>query len=234
MDEDHLSLRVGHLVMACLHLGVSVYLLLNVPAFYVDMEYVGRFRVGILSGIFLAFASVDHLLCTWLWEEYKGMVEGFEERSVWFRWTEYAFSATIMNIEIALMCGCDSLIWIGAVGLATDLMIQRGSAAEPKKANARGFNTFLSWVFFCVAWSIIFTFYTTHASGAPWFVHVIVSSLFVFESLFGIVFAVASNQVETSDGAFAREWAYLTLSLVSKMSLAVITYMGTRARAGAG
>lgn len=233
-DENgwHNGLRVFHFLMMAVHAMVAGLLLTNMPDLRVHVQSAGDVRVGVLPGVFLALAAADHAMISFFWDVYARMLEHHTQRPVWFRWAEYSVSATVMNIQILLLCKCEFITFLILIALLTVVMNVCGGLAEPTERTDRTamYNT-VGWVCFSAIWLIIFGFFAAAGAGnVPVFVVVIVAVLFVLEASFGIVHLAAGTHVDSVNGAYAREYAYTTLSLASKLSLALITYYGTKAR----
>lgn len=227
-----LTLRVFHAIMTFAHTLTATLMLVYTPEFRVHINTIGDFRVGVLSGVFLALAAVDHVVCVVFWEYYTTLVEDYQHKAVWLRWCEYSISASVMNVAILLMCRCEYVSFLLFVPLLTTIMMMCGMASEPTQHNEN--NALLianGWCCFAAIWiTIVYFFAVAAKDGVPGFVIAIVVVLFVLETSFGVVHLVASSKVDSVEDSYKREIAYTMLSLASKLSLALITYQGTKAR----
>lgn len=235
MNDDesalHTGLRIFHFLLLGVHSIVAGVLLSVIPDLEVSVDGAGNARVGVFSGVFLALAALDHGLIIFFWEDvYTKMIESYATRTVWFRWIEYSVSASVMNMQILLLCKCSNISFLMLIALLTIVMNVTGGLAEHKSDRWLRYMV-VGWLCFVAIWAIIFTFFGNNGgSSAPSFVIAIVAVLFVLESSFGIVHLAAGMTVDSLNGAYAREYAYAVLSLASKLSLALITYYGTKAR----
>lgn len=227
-----------HMVLAVWHSVVALWVGLSPTQFYTTMDgYSQQFEVGQMSWWFLLLAATDHVITASSCRNenglYRAWVQGDHMPVLW-RWIEYSFSASLMNVQIVLLCRCTAVVWALVVALSTMLMMVLGAVAEPRAlldSRMRAICVACSWLCFGMAWAVIVTFYADNASGAPGFVHAIIAILFVCESAFGVVFSVYYN-ADSDAEKYHRELAYGLLSMVAKSSLALITWGGARAQGG--
>jgi hypothetical protein len=148
----------------------------------------------------------------------------------WLRFIEYSVSASSMLVAIALLTGVDDiheLICIFMLCVSTQLF---GLLAERQLQNdvdtsQRWIAHVAGWVSFVSAYGVVLSHYVVNKqampSGSariPWFVDVIVVSMAVLFSMFGVV-QLASTVFPKSVTLFHAEITYLILSIVAKTLL---------------
>jgi hypothetical protein len=185
-----------------------------------------------MSAWFMFLAAMDHFICWAATDTYTRMI--LNGSAIWMRWVEYSISASVMNLQIALLSGCDSLSWCILVVMTTAGTMLTGGFAEnastsPFSTRARNMITVFSWLLYLSAWNIIAVYFFQNAQHAPDFVWSIFFCLLALESCFGVVFLIWYNAT-TTNSLFRRELAYAALSLTAKQLLAWLTYSGSKFR----
>jgi hypothetical protein len=196
---------------------------------------IGSMRVGYLSGVFLLLAAIDHLAVATC---FRARYEAQLARKVnYFRWIEYAASASIMHVMIAVLAGVMSLQMLFAiVGLTVSTMMfgllqemMNISPVKSKQPPVRNFTAFwLGCVPHCVYWIIVFVTYGLAATEAPPFVHAVMGGLFFTDAMFAV------NMLLQQYGTFWRyrdyvfgEYMFIVLSFTAKSMLAWTNFGGT-------
>lgn len=131
----------------------------------------------------------------------------------WQRWAEYALSASIMTLCIALLCTVDQVVVLGGFVVITVLVMAAGYKAESdiaaivhkktsnytaEDAKADSKPSELFWgaaILEGVVWAFIIAYYINHVGSVPWFVHAIVGVLFVCYSAYPVLFALYQQRV---------------------------------------
>jgi len=184
----------------------------------------GHWNLGYLSGLFLLLSAVDHLYVVWRFADYQHHLAA--KRNPW-RWAEYFFSASLMHVFIALLCGVFDVHLLFAIGGLTATTMLFGHLQEEAPA-ATGLYT-LCWglVPWLWQWGILWCYFftATHRHSAPAFVHAILVIEFVFDALF----AGAQSLQQTRLGYEGGELLFVLLSCGAKQALAWLNYGGTRA-----
>lgn len=189
-----------------------------------QLEHATQVDTGNLSVIFLAMAAVDHAAILLSWKLYtKTLRPG---QCVWWRWFEYSFSASLMNVEIALLCGVVDTLLLVSIAVSTAVVMVCGAFAEMSDDKDKLRWHITGWLAFLAAWFPIIWTFAAFGSGAPEFVHAVFYLLFVCELSFGVL-ALATMR---SGMEQKREFGYATLSLVAKQLLAWIVFGGVIAR----
>lgn len=184
-------------------------------------------KVGYLSAVFLFLASSQHAVIVWVCSErYEKWIENKINP---LRWIEYSFSASFMNVLIALLSGVLDIQVLISIYVLTALCMLLGLACE-LTADKELLSASLFWLGclpWLAAWGLIFGAFFVAISDAektvPSFVYAIVFILFFLEALFAV------NHYRKVDSFITKEIIYIVLSLVAKSSLAWITFGGVQA-----
>lgn len=161
-----------------------------------------------------------------------------------FRYIEYSISATLMLISVAVLCGVKD--WASLIGVAvccSACMIFGFISDQIRKTNLSlaWFSHFFGWVTIASSWFVIFrtfflqvskfqTSYPNSEQGMPWFVYVIVFSLFGLFNGFGLTSVIQlcltsqyseRKELLEDEKQFNRniEFAFVMQSLISKTFL---------------
>ena len=182
-------------------------------------------KVGFLCCALTMLACVDHLVVSTVGR--TAYEAGLERGYNLFRWTEYAVSASIMNVMIGMLSGVLDVLLLTCIAALTATCMFFGALGERVHRDSPEY-TALFWagcVPFLAAWAVIFSSFGVAGSRStiPDFVYALVSTLFVLELCFGI------NQLRRIDRFLSREIGYIILSPTAKLVLAGITYGGIRA-----
>jgi len=247
VDERSLStLRGWNLALALLHLGQAVVLLLLATGFAVTVtrsppagppgtppgppEALFDIPVAPAVAVFLALAALDHLLTATAYRRtYEADLRAGINR---FRWVEYALSATLMVVLIALYTGIDGISALIAIAGANVAMVLFGWLQESANPPGRSTVTMKPFWFGCIAgvtpWLAI-GYNLAAAEEVPGFVVGIFVSLFVFFNSFALNQWLQYREVGPWRSYAFGEKAYLVLSLVAKSALAWQIFAGSLA-----
>jgi len=247
VDERSLStLRGWNLALALLHLGQAVVLLLLATGFAVTVtrsppagppgtppgppEALFDIPVAPAVAVFLALAALDHLLTATAYRRtYEADLRAGINR---FRWVEYALSATLMVVLIALYTGIDGISALIAIAGANVAMVLFGWLQESANPPGRSTVTMQPFWFGCIAgvtpWLAI-GYNLAAAEEVPGFVVGIFVSLFVFFNSFALNQWLQYREVGPWRSYAFGEKAYLVLSLVAKSALAWQIFAGSLA-----
>jgi len=192
-------------------------------------------RVGVAVAVFLALASLDHLLTATVFRtRYETDLRAGLNR---FRWIEYSASATIMVLLIGFYNGLTGVNEVILIIGANVAMILFGWLQELMNPPGRARTTMLPFWFGCIAgaapWVAILVNLVGASGGSPnqvpGFVYGIVASLFVFFMSFALNQWLQYRQIgRWADYAFGEK-TYLVLSLVAKTALAWQIFAGSLA-----
>lgn len=245
-DRSLGSLRGWNLGLALLHLGQAVAVLVLATDFAIAVtrslpggppgtpsaspEELFDLRIGAAVAVFLGLAAIDHLLtATVLRRRYEDDLRAGINR---FRWVEYAFSATLMVVLIALYTGIDGISALIGIAGANVAMILFGWLQEAANPPGRSRLTMTPFWFGCVAGAapwIAIGYNLVAAEEVPGFVVGIFVSLFVFFNSFALNQWLQYREVGPWRSYAFGERAYLVLSLVAKSALAWQIYGGSLA-----
>lgn len=191
-----------------------------------------EFELALLVAVFLFLSALAHaLIATVLYTNY---VEYLSRGMNPYRWYEYAVTASLMIVVIAMLAG----IWdVGALvalfglvavmnlmGLMMELHNQTTSSMDWTAYNIGVIAGIVPWIVIAIAigGSIL-------ASGGevPDFVIYIYISIFVFFNLFAVNMILQYRETWRWQDYLFGEKMYILLSLVAKSALAWQVYFGT-------
>ncbi|QLH79681.1 heliorhodopsin HeR [Halosimplex rubrum] len=194
------------------------------------MEAIGTIELAYLAVAFLFLSAIAHaLIATILYDRYVAYLDqGMNP----YRWYEYAVSASVMIVLIAMLAGVWDLGTLIALFGLVAVMNLCGLVMERhnRLTEETDWSSFVvgsiagavPWV--VIAISIVGTF---DAGGSPPdFVIVIYGSLFVLFNLFAINMLLQYREVWKWEDYLYGERAYIVLSLVAKSLLAWQVYFG--------
>ncbi|MFC7235535.1 heliorhodopsin HeR [Halosegnis marinus] len=194
------------------------------------MEPIGTIELAYLAVAFLFISALAHaLIATVLYDRY---VEYLGQGMNPYRWYEYAVSASIMIVLIAMLAGVwelgslTALFGLVAVMNLCGLVMERHNRLTEE-------TDWSSFVVGCIAgivpWIVIaITVFRTFDAGGnpPDFVLVIYASLFVLFNLFALNMWLQYRGVWKWEDYLYGERTYIVLSLVAKSLLAWQVYFG--------
>lgn len=194
------------------------------------MEAIGTIELAYLAVAFLFISAIAHaLIATVLYDRYVAYLEqGMNP----YRWYEYAVSASVMIVLIAMLAGVWDLGTLIALFGLVAVMNLCGLVME--RHNRLTANTdwssfvvgslagIVPWI--VIAVSVVGTF--SAGGSPPDFVLVIYASLFVLFNLFAINMLLQYRGVWRWRNYLYGERAYIVLSLVAKSLLAWQVFFG--------
>lgn len=193
-------------------------------------DRVGKVSVGLLSGIFILLSFLDHLaVATVLHGAYNArLARGYNP----FRWIEYAVSAPLMHVEIALLCGIYDVHTLFAIFGLTSVTMVFGYLGETAARADRVRVFWLGCVPHLCNWFIILCHFFRAVSRAdpPDFVWSIIFVIFALDATFGVVALLRARGRRVCCVDFGKcvhvERCYMALSILAKQSLAWMQYWG--------
>lgn len=249
-------LRAYNLIVGLVHLAQAgvVFALSNGFALPITASFLGgppgsaltapetlwRVPIGYAVGLFLLLAAADHLLMAapGIWPWYR---DNLARQINYARWWEYALSASVMIVLIALITGVSDVGAVIAIFGVNAAMIFFGMLMEI--INRPGAGARVNWtpfLFGCVAgivpWLVIaYQFFGAESrapagAGVPGFVYGIVISLFVLFNSFAVNQALQYGRVGPWRSYLFGEKAYIVLSLTAKTLLAWQIFANTLVR----
>jgi hypothetical protein len=189
-------------------------------------------QLSYLVAAFLLLSALAHLLiATVLYDSYVSYLErGMNP----YRWYEYAVSASVMIVVIAMLAG----VWdlgtlvalfslVAVMNLMGWMMELHNQTTERTDWTAYVIGTFagiVPWV--VIAITILSTVAGSDGGGPPDFVLAIYASLFVFFNLFAINMVLQYRETWKWQDYLFGEKTYIVLSLVAKSLLAWQVFFG--------
>ena len=161
-------------------------------------------------------------------------VENLNKGINYARWYEYAFSASLMIVLIAMLCGIYDLAALIMAFTLTAVMNLCGLMMEVHNQYTQK-TSWTPYVIGCIAgivpWIAIGIYFfgslSTTDGGVPTFVYFIFPSLFIFFSSFAINMLLQYRKVGKWKDYLYGERMYIILSLVAKSALAWQVFAGT-------
>lgn len=210
----HVGLTVAHLVQAALVLTIA-------GDIRIPVDDLVEVSVGALMAAYFLAAALNHgLSATLLRRIYEAELSAGRNR---IRWLEFALSAPVLMLLIALYTGVSDLAALVVIGAATVVMIVCGWMQESLNPPGRATTTmvpFWSGVLAAlVPWSIVAAQLLDAPSDQD-FVLSIFLSLFILWASFGVNQWLQYHRVGPWSDYLYGEQTYLVLSLVAKSALA--------------
>jgi hypothetical protein len=236
-----LNARIGavHLVQAGALLALSNDLSIPVTARFLNDDPVAVLRaggdvaatqvlsipVGPLVALFLLLAAIDHLLSAGpLRHRYESQLRQGRNN---LRWIEYAVSASLMLILIAVFVGIWDLAALLSLFALNSTMIGFGALQEhyerPGLRNSR-LPFWLGTLAGIVPWAVIGIYLLQDVGAVPGFVFVIYTVELLFFWSFGLTQWLQYRQVGRWSSYLAGERSYIWLSLGAKSLLAWLVF----------
>jgi hypothetical protein len=191
-------------------------------------------RIGPLVALFLLMSAIAHFVVASPWV-FGWYVRNLRRGINYARWYEYAFSASLMIVLIAMLSGVyDVAALIGLFAL-TGVMNLFGLMMELHNQTTEKTN-WSAFYFGCVAgiapWIAIFIYFQGSANSGemPTFVYFIMGSLFILFNMFAINLVLQYKKVGRWKDYLFGESMYILLSLIAKSALAWQVFGGTLAR----
>jgi hypothetical protein len=183
-----------------------------------------RFHVNALCVVFALLASIDHTVCVVYWQQYTAIVAA---RCNYWRWIEYAASAPLMLVTIAIVSGileATTLVLIFGHMMVTILFGWVLDVSHPNMSDQTlALVSVVSFVPYTFAWMPVYVRFFESAPSAPWFVWVIMITL----TLLFACFALVHYRQVRGDDYEKGEMHFNVLSLLAKTSLTWLLVGGT-------
>jgi len=248
MEQKLISLRKFNLLMALLHFGQGVAMLilssnfsLPVTTSYLKFDAATQslvpntqilFNLKIGPGVaaFLFISALAHLSISTVFNKWynEKLAQGINPA----RWIEYAFSSSIMIVVISMLVGIYDISALIPIFFVNAAMILFGWMMELHNQSTTRAN-WTSFIFGCIAgiapWIVIALYLASPGSTAnpPTFVYWIFFSIFIFFNCFAINQVLQYKKVGKWQDYLYGERVYIILSLVAKSLLAWQVFAGT-------
>lgn len=191
-------------------------------------------EMGPLVAGFLFMSAIAHLTVASP-GVFGWYVENLKKGINYARWYEYAFSASLMIVLIAMLSGVYDIVSIIGLFSLTASMNLFGLMMELHNQTTEKTN-WTSFYFGCFAgiipWIAIFVYFQGSANSGemPTFVYFIMISLFILFNMFAINMVLQYKKIGPWKNYLFGEAMYILLSLIAKSALAWQVFGGTLAR----
>jgi len=225
----HVGLAMVHLVQAVLALLVAgdVGIAITREVGTAEAPWVEA-PVGVLVAVYFLAAALNHgLSATALRDTYAAELAAGRNR---IRWAEYAVSAPILMLLVALLTGVREVTAIVVIGAATIVMVVCGWMQEALNPPVRRTTTMVPFWSGVAAAAVPWTIVAVHMLRAPGeqeFGLSVFLSLFILWAGFGVNQWLQYRQVGRWSDYLYGEQTYLVLSLVAKSALAWMIVAGS-------
>ena len=184
-------------------------------------------RIGPLVAVFLFMSATAHFLVGTIL--YKWYVKNLKTHMNPARWFEYAFSASLMIVIIAMLTTIYDIGTLIALFTLTAVMNLMGLMMELHNQTTKN-TDWTSYIIGCIAgfvpWVIIFIPLIS-AESVPDFVIAIFITIAIFFNLFAINMVLQYKKIGKWKDYLYGERMYIILSLVAKSALAWQVFSGT-------
>lgn len=193
-------------------------------------------RIGPLVAAFLFISAIAHFTVASPWA-FKWYASNLKRGINYIRWYEYAFSASLMIVLIAMLCGIYDIVALLGLFTLTAVMNLFGLMMEVHNQTTEK-TDWTAFYFGCIAgivpWIGIAVYFlgSAHSGHMPTFVYFITGSLFLLYCTFAVNMMLQYKKVGPWKNYLYGEAIYILLSLTAKSVLAWQVFGGTLARAG--
>jgi len=187
--------------------------------------------IPLLVAVFFFLSALAHLFIATLYNKKynQDLARGINK----VRWVEYALSASVMMVAIAVLVGVYDFMSLLMIFVLIAIMNLLGLVMEVHNQTTKATN-WLSYWLGCLAgivpWFVIgFCFWLSAHQGSapPAFVYWIFVSIFIFFSCFAVNMVLQYKKIGPWKNYVYGERAYIILSLVAKTLLAWLVFAGT-------
>jgi len=246
------GLRFYNLLMGLLHLVQGIIMValsndLTLPVTSSFLNYVASIgklrpetqtifdlRIGYALAAFLFLSAAAHFAVASP-GIYKWYLHNLKNNINYARWLEYAFSASLMIVVIAMLSGIYDIVALIGLFSLTALMNLFGLLMEQQKWGSDRIN-WTPYYIGCIAgiipWIAISIYFLGSASTGkmPLFVYFIMVSIFVLFFSFALNMLLQYKRWGPWRDYLFGERAYILLSLIAKSALAWQVFYGTLSR----
>jgi apolipoprotein N-acyltransferase len=188
-------------------------------------------RVGLLCALFLLISTIDHLVVASPFAN-RWYVKNLKKHVNYARWYDYALSASVIILVIALLSGVYDiaalipLFCLNATMNLFGLMMElHNQKTEKTNWTAFIFGSFAG----VIPWIVIVIYFVgaTQNASVPTFIYYILASLAFFFLLFPLNMLLQYKKVGRWKDYLYGEYLYVILSIVAKTALAWQVFAGT-------
>lgn len=248
MEQKLISLKKFNLLMAFLHFGQGVAMLLLSSSFSLPVttsylkfdaatqslvpntQTLFNLKIGPAVAAFLFISALAHLLVSTILNKWynENLAKGINMA----RWIEYSFSSSIMIVIISMLVGIYDISALIPIFFVNAAMILFGWMMELHNKSTEKVN-WTSFYFGCITgvapWIVIALYLASPGSTAnpPTFVYWIFFSIFIFFNCFALNQVLQYKKIGKWQDYLYGERVYIILSLVAKSLLAWQVFAGT-------
>lgn len=248
MEQKLISLRKFNLLMALLHFGQGMAMLIlssnfSLPVTTSYLKFDGatqslvpntqtlfNLKIGPAVAAFLFISALAHLLVSTILNKWynENLAKGINMA----RWIEYSFSSSIMIVIISMLVGIYDISALIPIFFVNAAMILFGWMMELHNKSTEKVN-WTSFYFGCITgvapWIVIALYLASPGSTAnpPTFVYWIFFSIFIFFNCFALNQVLQYKKIGKWQDYLYGERVYIILSLVAKSLLAWQVFAGT-------
>jgi len=188
-------------------------------------------RVGLLCALFLLISTIDHLVVASPFAN-RWYVKNLKKHVNYARWYDYALSASVIILVIALLSGVYDIAALiplfcldATMNLFGLMMELHNQKTEKTNWTAFIFGSFAG----VIPWIVIALYFVgaTQNASVPTFIYYILASLAFFFLLFPLNMFLQYKKVGRRKDYLYGEYLYVILSIVEKTALAWQVFAGT-------
>jgi len=188
-------------------------------------------RVGLLCALFLLISTIDHLVVASPFAN-RWYVKNLKKHVNYARWYDYALSASVIILVIALLSGVYDIAALiplfcldATMNLFGLMMELHNQKTEKTNWTAFIFGSFAG----VIPWRVIAIYFVgaTQNASVPTFIYYILASLAFFFLLFPLNMFLQYKKVGRRKDYLYGEYLYVILSIVEKTALAWQVFAGT-------
>lgn len=198
---------------------------------FTDVDVLFELPLGPAVAAFLAISAADHFLMA-APRVFGWYVHNLRRRINYARWYEYAISASLMIVLIAMVTGITNVAALVAIFGVNATMLLFGLIMELHNREHQRVN-WTAYVFGCFAgavpWLVIGlqVFGTENEADVPTFVYGIFVSLFLLFNSFAVNMVLQYRRIGPWRNYVFGEYVYILLSLTAKTALAWQVFANT-------
>ncbi len=229
LRRTNISLGFLHIVQGVVILILGSGFSALVTASYIGSSVEYRYEPRIMLAVFLFISAFCHLLVS-LPKVFPWYIRNLGRRINYVRWYEYSFSASVMIVVIASLCGMTELVSLIAVFGLTGAMNLFGLMMElhNQTTNKTDWTSFIfGSVVGVISWIGIVLYFASATPGPPTFVYAIIASLIFLYALFPLNMWLQYARKGWWKSYVFGEYGYMVLSLTAKSLLAWQVFAGT-------
>ena len=244
LRKYNLAMGIFHLIQGALMIALSSEFALPIRGSFLHYieeteklqaitEDIAVIEIGPLVAGFLFISAIAHFFLASL--GYGWYVKNLKRGINYARWYEYAFSASLMIVIIAMLSGIFDIVGLIGLFALTASMNLFGLMMELHNQTTEKTN-WTSYYFGCFAglvpWIgiVIYFFGSADTGEIPTFVYFILGSLFVLFFTFAVNMILQYKKIGPWRSYLFGEVVYVFLSLTAKSALAWQVFGGTLAR----